>query len=254
MTNKIPKILTSFHLKMIALITMFIDHFSFVYLNGLITNDNQVLLLNIAHSMRLIGRIAFPIYCFLIVEGFLHTKNINKYILRLLIFAFISEIPFDLAINNCLIEFHSNNVLFTLLLGLILIYIVSLIEKKQKKYLKRNKNILIVNISSKLLIILTTFVFCLLANNVFSSDYGASGIISIFFMYVLREKPILSSILSICALVLLNFAFNELYALIIIIPLLLYNGKKGKSVKYFFYWFYPLHLLFLYFLSNINII
>ena len=159
MTNKIPKILNSFHLKMIALVTMFIDHFSFVYLNNLIINDNQVLLLNIAHSMRLIGRIAFPLYCFLLVLGFLHTKNINKYMFRLLIFAFISEIPFDLAINKCLIEFQSNNVLFTLLLGLILIYIVSLIEKKEKEYLKENKNIFVVNLSSKLLIILTTFIF-----------------------------------------------------------------------------------------------
>lgn len=124
-------------LKLIAIITMLIDHTAATILDktliargayqldpgdpGAALNfmaDNGLIYFgNIA--MRLIGRIAFPIFCFLLIEGFLHTRNKWKYAVRLGAFALISEIPFDLALMGKILEFSYQNVFFTLLIGLL---------------------------------------------------------------------------------------------------------------------------------------
>lgn len=124
-------------LKLIAIFTMLIDHTAATILDktliarGLLSldptdtaavmqfyADNGVIYgANIV--MRLIGRIAFPIFCFLLVQGFLHTRNVTKYAIRLALFAAISEVPFDLAFKNRILEFSYQNVFFTLLIGLL---------------------------------------------------------------------------------------------------------------------------------------
>lgn len=112
------KIFNSFHLKLIAVITMTIDHIGAV-------------LMPQYGFLRIIGRIAFPIYCFMLVNGFFYTKNIRKYIGRMLIFAIISEPFFDWAIFGKIYVKSYQNIYFTLLTGLIMLECIEFIRKHQ---------------------------------------------------------------------------------------------------------------------------
>ena len=134
---------TSYDLKLIACISMFIDHFGAIFLYECIvlalntnivhplldfTRNHQYFMINLYDTFRMIGRIAFPIYSFLIVQGFVHTRSVSKYCIRLFLFAFLSEFAFDIGFNQVLFETYSNNVFFTLGLGLIGIILLSKIE------------------------------------------------------------------------------------------------------------------------------
>ena len=107
MTKKIG--LNSFWLKMIAITTMLIDHVGAV-------------LLPQYPILRIIGRIAFPIFCFLLVEGFMHTHDVIRYMTRIGLFALISEIPFDLLFYGRILDGTHQNVFFTLFIGLVMLY------------------------------------------------------------------------------------------------------------------------------------
>lgn len=118
-------------LKLIAIISMIIDHIGVAivsYLPGI--DDKNGLVYASYWILRLIGRIAFPIYLFLIVEGFQYTRNKLLYSIRLFIFAFISEIPFDLALKNTLFDWKHQNVFFTLFIGLLVIWGFSMSREK----------------------------------------------------------------------------------------------------------------------------
>ncbi len=125
-----------FTLKLIAIITMFIDHVGAViverYLMTLSVTDSNYGLINILDLvLRSIGRVAFPIFIFCMVQGFCHTSNKLKYFLRLVLFALIAEIPFNLAFANALTDFHYQNVFFTLLLGFLFMWFEDFISRKQ---------------------------------------------------------------------------------------------------------------------------
>lgn len=211
-------------LKIIALITMIIDHYGAVFQEGV-------------KIYRIIGRIAFPIYCFLLVEGYLHTKDIKKYGKRLLLFALISEIPFDLAFYNKL-EFRHQNIFFTLFIGLIAIY---LIDNREGKY-NFNKSIIFLGAS-----ILATLLHV---------DYSIIGIIYILAFYFTKDYPKVER-LSKAALVifLTNLIFGVMsqhFALMAIPILYFYNkeyGPKNRFLQMLFYIAYPLHLLVFYILN-----
>lgn len=240
--------MSTFALKMIAIIIMLIDHIGAIF----IPSDTVLCLV-----FRSIGRLAFPIFCFLIVEGFYHTKNVKKYLIRLGIFALISEIPFDLAFYR---EWHGTdvnlsnidsttisnfmlhqNVFFTLFFGLLLITIMNKVEKKFQKQI----------ILNNLINGLVTIAFCIIAA-VLKVDYGYYGILLITAFYLFRGNKVLVTLAIFLVLgYLLNDIFSGFFATLSMAFIAFYNEKKGKDIKYLFYIFYPAHLLILYLISLI---
>lgn len=206
-------------LKWIAVITMLIDHFAvaiYCSLPGWSYNTYDI--------MRKIGRISFPIYCFLLVEGFFYTKNLKKYIRNCFIFAVISEIPYDMAIHGRLIYIYGQNVYFTLALGLMAI---SMLDKLKYRYDRRC-------IFYKFMTILSFA--CL--GQFMAVDYHWKGILFIIMFYYCHNiEKWKRNIIGIVA-----FAY-EITAPLAFIPIQLYNGKRGKQCKYLFYAIYPIHLL-----------
>jgi hypothetical protein len=216
--------MNTFTLKLIAIITMLIDHIGAIFVPG----DSMLYLI-----MRCIGRLSFPIFVFLIVEGFHHTSDVKKYLIRLGAFALISEIPFDLAFYGKVFAGNHQNVFFTLFLGLLLITLMSIIEKKYQKH------VFISNILDAIL----TLVFCGVAL-LLRTDYHFAGILLIVAFYLFRgSKSIITLALLIVTTTLLG-NINVL-ATLAIIPIAFYNGEKGKNIKFIFYIFYPAHLLIL---------
>ncbi|MBR2046468.1 MAG: conjugal transfer protein TraX [Agathobacter sp.] len=261
------KKLTGYHLKLIALITMLIDHVAAVFiwrvylasfhLTGSLqlsealgdkiivwVAGHQELVYSLYENMRLIGRMSFPIYCFLLVEGFLHTRSVGKYGLRLLAFAALSEIPFDLALTGQAIDMDYSNVFFTLVIGLMAIWSISYIEKfaefwKEKQW-DTFLGILVVAMSW-LLVVTACGGF---AEIVLKTDYGFAGVIAIVVMYLFRRTKEIGFVAGIFLLTILS-SDTEILALFMLYPLMKYDGTRGKSMKYVFYAFYPLHLLLL---------
>lgn len=219
--------MSTFALKLIAIISMLIDHVTVVFITG------NLWLYSIG---RIIGRLAFPIFVFLIVEGFFHTRNIKKYLTRLGIFAIISEIPFDLAFYNSYMHKGHQNIFFTLFLGLLAIYLINTVENKYKS------KMLFVNLANAGI----TMAFSLAAA-LLKTDYGFMGILLIVAFYLFRgSKPLL-----IFSMLILSGDLIQACSVLSIIPIAFYNGQKGRNIKYFFYVFYPAHLLILYLINLI---
>lgn len=222
-------------LKLIALITMLIDHIGATILaRELIAVQWTQTLYWVYRAMRMVGRIAFPIYCFLLVEGFLHTRDRKKYALRLLLFALISEVPFDLAFSGKLLEFGYQNVFFTLFIGLITMMAVQTVEERENW-----------NPWMRCVGLLVTGAAGMLLAYFMQTDYDAIGVLCILALYLFRQTRGMQ-ILAGC----IAFGSFELPALVAFIPIAFYNGKRGADFKYLFYIFYPLHLFVLYFICR----
>lgn len=237
-------------LKIIAVVTMLIDHTGAAVFEGVVlpkmgavngyislyqnaytgTVSSEVLAdpnfnwMLFTFVMRQIGRIAFPIYCFLLVEGFLHTRDIKKYALRLGIFSLISELPFDLAFYGKL-EFVHQNVYFTLFIGVLVMAALKKLEGR------------------KMIQLLAIFLG-MFAAELLSTDYASRGILLIVILYLLRDHKAAK-----CIAGAVSFSW-EVTSVISFLLIPLYNGKRGKQMKYFFYAFYPVHLLLLFFLAR----
>ncbi len=212
-------------LKLIALITMTIDH------AGLMLFPQHI-------WMRYIGRLAFPIYCFLLVEGYLHTKNVKRYMGRLALLAFISEIPFNLMISGEIFARYGQNVFFTLLLGLATLVFMNWLYGHLPNTLK-------------FVSFIAVAVGCLAAYGIVC-DYSYKGILMIALFYILRES-VLYQFIGVGA-VQIYMGGVQTFALASFIPICLYNGKKGwgnKVFQWLFYAYYPLHLIVLYMLKII---
>ena len=243
--------INGYDLKMIALLTMFIDHVGASLLWRYIEMShgyNDSVLMGVYELTRYIGRMAFPIYCFLLVEGFLHTRSVGKYALRLGIFAVISELPFDLALNQKLWRPGSNNVFFTLLIGLLLIWGISKVEIFYNFWREKKLDAFIGTLAALAVAVLMVVPALFLAEVVLASDYGMGGVLAILAIYLFRNYHIIGYVLAI--LVLYVFAGpSEILALVMLLPLNQYDGTRGpesgKWSKYAFYGFYPIHLLVL---------
>ncbi len=250
--------MTSNILKLIACFTMLLDHTGYMMMTSGV-GDYDVALL-----FRLVGRISFPIFAFLIAEGFKHTKNAVFYATRLFIAGIISEIPYNLCFHGKLIYRGSVNVMFTFAIALFMLIFVDMCIKSSKKEIR-------------FLFILPLFAACYLARS-FSVDYGYFAILLIFLFYIsdsnkISKKMLLFPILLLFAARYLIVSFaqgttstlwhrRQLYAVLSFVPLVFYNGKGGSAGKskgvrklkqYLFYLFYPAHLIVLYYIFDLLI-
>ena len=237
--NKLKLETTSFSLHIMAMLFMLCDH-----LWGTIVTGNDWL--------TCIGRLTFPIYAFMIVEGYFHTKNLKKYVLRLLLFAVISEIPFNLAMGSSLFFPIHQNVLWSFLIS---IGFIHWNEKVKEKQLWKRILVGLATICIGYLIGIITFV-----------DYYNAGIFMVLVFYFFRGKKWCCYLGQFICLWYINFEmlgglsyeidiFGQTHfiarqglALLALIPIWLYKGKQGyhsKPLQYFYYAFNPLHLLIL---------
>ena len=280
--------MSSFALKLTALISMFIDHSTFVlYIEGHMGLD-------LYYILRGIGRLAFPIYCFMLVNGFQKTHDRVRYLMRLMGFAVISQIPFTLCLcvnNHYGVQFGSlqfaysglliialcalvlvllyfaagsrrpgdyiitalffllpglrlcsgtvtlldghMNVFYTLALGLALICFM---DSGRRRALPGMQSIAAFAALAGALLLIET-----------DADYSLTGIMLILMLYFFRESRIFTAA-GLCLWACVQYGFNganllfTLCAAAALLPILLYNGRKGPSAKYFFYCFYPVHL------------
>lgn len=232
-------------LKMIALVTMLIDHVAATVIIRMLLNSEYAIseeynpLSIIYLSMRMIGRIAFPIYCFLMVEGFLRTHNQWRYAARIAVFALLSEIPFDLAFCSSLYTLEYQNVFFTLLFGLLALIFMSLLGNRSAGLDSQTQHLLGKRAFLRFAQVVVVIGFAIIAK-VLNTDYGAFGVLAIVLLYVSSKKKstqIMTGIILFLWEMTASFAF---------LPIAFYNGKRGIKIKYLFYVFYPLHLLILY--------
>ena len=190
----------SFSLKSIAILCMAVDHTGRILFPG-------------EESWTCVGRLAFPIFAFLLTEGFFHTRDIYRYLVRLGIFAVLSEIPFDLFISVALMA----------------------VLERSREWPER---------------ILEIFI-AMWAAEALGTDYGFRGVLLVLVFYVGRMRPFAGLALA----GLWNFLWQssvQRFGALAVIPIGLYNGKKGRSLKYFFYVFYPAHLLLLCLLRDLR--
>ncbi len=217
------KRLSGAQLKYIAIVSMLIDHVNkaliYPYLSGSISYT-------ISNIFDVIGRIAFPIFIFLLVEGFFHTSNRWKYLRTLLIFGVISEIPFDMFTTCSFWEPNWNNIMFTFALVLITLWVIDSLKEKVSKGIWYFSSVVILAI------------MCLAAMNL-GVDYEHHAILIGYFFYIFHGKQILAILFSFLSM------YKEPWALLGFGLTLTYNGERGKQNKVFNYWFYPIHLFIL---------
>lgn len=220
--------MSNFTLKIIAITSMLIDHIGYEFFS-----DQPI--------WRIIGRLAFPIFAYLIVEGYYHTHSKPEYLIRLGIFGIISEIPFDLLFRSSYIDWSTQNVFFTLFFGLLSICIFEWFKDKGKYYW-----IIGLLCASGLAI----------ASELCHTDYGAYGVIMVMLFYLLKDNKLFLSLgfILLVLLYVLQKSSDIMLFEIVALPLIyLYNGKKGYNssvIKYGFYAFYPLHLLIIAYIGN----
>ncbi len=219
-------VLSAFVLKIIAAAAMLTDHVAVAFFNS-------------NYAMRATGRIAFPIFAYFIAEGYFRTRSVKKYAIRLFIFSLIAQAPYVLAFGS---EIYKPNVIFTLFLGLIAVYVYDHGDNAFK--------------------IIVPLGIALLAELI-GSDHGAFGVFMVIIFASTKDnkkKLLWASVLVIVmqATILLQYGSINMRYLMFLFYLLpmgllyLYNGKKGAAgsfAKWFFYAFYPLHLFLIWLLK-----
>lgn len=220
------RVLSGSALKVIAVVTMLIDHVALHFLS-----NSGVVLFKMAGSdvtlyymLRGVGRLAFPLFAFLLVEGFLHTRSKKRYGLSLGALALISELPWNLVHTGTLF-YDEQNVMFTLLAGYLALCAIERFRG---------------NPAAMFIVLSALFA----ASSALRFDYGCHGYCFVILLYALRNMPVVRAVVGSAALPSLwvsGLAF---------VPIAFYNGKrgfiKGRALQYLFYAFYPMHLLVIY--------
>ncbi len=219
------QILDGTTLKLIAMISMVFDHAGDMFFPDVMWP-------------RMIGRLAMPIFSFFIAEGFSHTRDKKKYLCRLGIFALISEIPFDLAFEGRVGLGHQN-IMLSFFLAVVALMLYDWIQggtKSEENHASIGKTILGV------IAVAAIAALSLLLR----ADYTIFAVIAVFLFYVLRQKhPLVRTGVGVAFLALTRTVGYYCTTGLSFIPLAMYNGKKGKGLKWLFYGFYPGHLLLL---------
>lgn len=260
-------------LKIFAALTMLIDHAALTlvyaklaafpeYLNLTFSTDataeqlaaipaDYIQLYSVFSVMRLVGRIAFPLFAFLLFEGFLHTSDCKLYLIRLGICALAAEIPFNLIVTNTATIFgekdiatsifypqHQNTV-FTLLLGLLMLYGMKHFEATEYSTKAAMKQWF-----GQLFCVIAACILSVLAR----LDYSYIGIMFLAVLYFFRTNKKMQILFG--CIIFLSTNFASLFAFV---PIAMYNGHiiRSRKFKYFFYIFYPAHLLVLYLISQV---
>ncbi len=266
-------------LKTLAMVIMLVDH-----IGAFLINHNDP----VYWSLRSVGRLAFPIFCFLIAEGAYYTRSMPKYLARLAAFALISTPPYNLVHGSVWYSPDNVNVFFTLFFGLAAIYAMTALPQGIFRRLGKNK--LAESKAVCTLFGLPLCVLCYFAAYWMDTDYGEYGVAAILIFWLLRKRPAAAwlgfagltfvffgylimtrdefggvsySMINVCNVVnmlwknpdaeLYYYPQKQMLAPLAFVPCLLYNGKKGNSkgqyAKYIFYAFYPVHLWCLWFVQ-----
>ena len=204
--------------------------------------------------MNWVGRIAFPIFAFMTVEGYFHTSSFRKYMKRLLIFALLSEIPFNLMNGGSLIDPFHQNVIWTFLIALLCVSRIDLIRKRE------------IGKGKKLALCAGIALAGFLAATIGMTDYYGFGVLTVLVFYFFRGRGWPQLLGQAAGLYLINFVMiqnmdiplmlfghefffpTQGFAILALIPIWLYRGKQGphsKAIQYFCYAFYPVHILIL---------
>ena len=244
MAKKFRIEITSAALHIMAMVFMLCDH-----LWGTVVPGNDWL--------TCVGRLAFPIFAFMIVEGYFHTRDLKKYVLRMLIFALITELPFNLAIGGNFFYPMHQNVLWTFLIAIGLIYLNERARVIGKIWLS-------------ILVGVGTAVLGVAVGLLTMADYYHVGVLTVLVFYFFRQRKWWSYLGQLVCLWYLNFemlgGFGYVFemfgrefffprqglAILALIPIWLYRGKQGyynKVMKHIYYWFYPAHLAVLWIIS-----
>lgn len=267
-------------LKNIAYLTMFIDHFFAVVFTKIIQRHSLAGYATDSMSVcytvgRAIGRISFILFCYLAVESFMHTRSRKNYLLRLGGFALVSEIPFDLAFSEKIINYGSQNVFFTLFIG---IFVLTVWEWSGRSIhilrnckSRRDAGYVMCMVVFGMVRLATLLGGCITAYYL-NTDYRYMGVLLIFTFYFLYEKQdtvkmaAAACVMLICTwsvnclryadlydmAYLFRFSMREMYGVFAFVPIYLYDGSKGKQLpKAFYYGFYPVHLFLLYFIARL---
>lgn len=222
------KCLSNFDLKLVAIITMTIDHIGVVFGTPFY------------NFLRAVGRLSFPIFAFLLTEGYVHTKSFSKYFFRLLVLALISEVIYDYVFYDSFIYLEANNIFFTLALGLLTLWLLDKSRTLVKKYFKEKIDLTIILPITYLLIIVVMGLIAEFLN----FSYGMLGILVISFFYLFKKNFPLT-VLSVSLSTLILGDTMQYFSLLSLILIYFYNKKLGKKCKVFFYLYYPLHILVL---------
>lgn len=232
--------LSSFALHILAMAFMLMDHLWVTLLPDMLW-------------LTCVGRLAFPMFAFMLVEGYCHTHNVKKYMLRLLVFAAVSEIPFDLMVSGRVMYPFHQNVMWTLLLGLVTVYLIDRLLGGGQGLVRTLACCVVVVVSAML-------------GTLFMLDYSGFGVLTVLTFYIFRGSGLLPRLGQLICLTLINLKFIggeaiavslsglsfsfpiQGFALFSLAFIWLYKGRQGihgNAVKYAFYGFYPLHMLVL---------
>ncbi len=213
-------------LKIIAMVSMVIDHVGDMFFPELLW-------------LRMIGRLAMPVFAFCITEGYIHTRNRKKYLLRMGIFALISEVPFDLAFEGKIGLSHQN-IMVSFFISIVALMLFDLI-RGSKNEIKGRYSVLRTMLGALAVLAMAVVAFLVKA------DYTIFAVASVFLFYAFKDvNPYVRPVPGVAFLALTRTVGYYCTTGLSLVPLMLYNGKKGRGLKWLFYAFYPGHLLLLY--------